>query len=82
MDVLINNLVKEAVERDKQNNFKKKKMTRKESHIKTIQSTIQSCGVSFDIWEKTNAHSKGSGHCDFTSPLGSGKKKLLTDLTR
>jgi len=34
----------------------------------------------FDIWEKTNADSKGSGMYDFTSPLEADKKKLLAEL--
>ena len=79
-DVLINNLVKEAVEWDKKDNFNKRKADQKDSHIKILQSTIPSCGVSFDIWEKTNADGKGSGQYDFTSLLGSDKKKLLSDL--
>jgi len=44
-----------------------------------LQSTIRSCGVSFDIWEKTNADGKGTGHYDFTSLLGSDKKNLLSN---
>jgi len=79
-DVLINNLVKEAVEWDKKDSCNKRKADQKDSHIKMLQSTIRSCGVSFDIWEKTNADGKGSGQYDFTSLLGSDKKKLLSDL--
>ena len=80
MDVLINNLVKEAVEWDKKENFNKRKADQKDNHVKTLQSTIRSCGISFDIWEKTNADGKSSGQYDFTSLLGSDKKKLLSDL--
>ena len=80
MDVLINNLVSEVVEWDRKENFNKRKADQKDSHIKTLQSTIRSCGISFEIWEKTNADGKGSGQHDFTSLLGSDKKKLLTDL--
>ena len=80
MDVLINNLVKEAVEWDKKENFNRRKADQKDSHIKKIQSTIRSCGISFDIWEKTNADGKGSGQYDFTSLLGTDKKKLLCEL--
>ena len=80
MDVLINNLVKEAVEWDKKENFNKRKADQKDSHVKTLQSTIRSCGISFVIWEKTNADGKGSGQYNFTSLLGSDKKKLPSDL--
>ena len=41
---------------------------------------MRSCGVSFDIWEKTNADGKGSGTYDFTSLLGNDKKQLLREL--
>ena len=80
MDVLINNLVIAVVEWDKKENLNKRKADQKDSHIKTLQSTIRSCGVSFDIWEKTNADGKSSGQYDFTSLLGSDKKTPLTDL--
>ena len=80
MDVLINNLVKETVEWDKKENFNKRKADQKNIHVKNLQSTIRSCGISFDIWEKTNADGKGSGLYDFTSLLGADKKKLLTEL--
>ncbi|KAJ7384006.1 hypothetical protein OS493_024017 [Desmophyllum pertusum] len=80
MDVLINNLVREAVEWDKKQNANKRKADHKDSHIKTLQSTVRSCGISFDIWEKTNADGKGSGQYDFTSLLGSDKNKLLATL--
>ena len=80
MDVLINNLVIEAVEWDRKENFNKRKADQKDSHIKTLQSTIRSCGISFEIWEKTNGDGKGSGQYDFTSLLGSDQKKLLNDL--
>ena len=36
--------------------------------------------MSFDIWEKKNADGKGSGTYDFTSLLGTDKKKLMREL--
>lgn len=74
--------MKEAVGWDRKDNFNKKKADHKDCHVQKLQSTIRSCGVSFDIWEKTNADGKGSGQYDFTSLLGSDKKKLLADLLR
>ena len=41
---------------------------------------MRSCGVSFDIWEKTNVDGKGSGTYDFTSLVGNDKKQLLREL--
>ena len=71
MDVLINNLVIEVVEWDKKENLNQRKADQKVSHIKTLQSTFRSCGISFDIWEKTNADGKGLGQYDLTILLGS-----------
>ena len=71
LDVLIENLVHDALEWDHKENWDKRKGQQKNEHLKNLESTIRSCGVSFDIWEKTNADGKGSGQYDFTSLLGS-----------
>ena len=80
LDVLIENLIRDALEWDQKENKRKKKGQQKNTHLKNLQTTIRSCGISFDIWEKTNADGKGSGQYDFTSLLGSDKKKLLREL--
>ena len=36
--------------------------------------------MSFNVWEKKNADGKGSGVHDFTSLMGSDKKRLMRDL--
>ena len=38
------------------------------------QIKIRSCGIGFEIWEKTNADGKGSATFDLTSLLGNDKK--------
>lgn len=80
LDVLVENLVKDALKWDQNENWDKRKSQHKNEHLNNLQATIRSCGVSFDIWEKTNADGKGSGQYDFTSLLGSDKKKLLNEL--
>lgn len=80
MDVVINNLVRETVEWDKKENFNKRKANQNDTHLKNLQISIRSCGISFQIWEKTNADGKGSGMYDFTSLLGADKKKLLAEI--
>jgi hypothetical protein len=64
-DVLTNNLVEDVLEWDKNDDIGKKK------------STVRSCGISFDVWEKRNADDKASSLYDFTSLLGNDKKKLM-----
>jgi hypothetical protein len=80
MDVLIGNLVQEALQWDKRDNWGEKASEQNSVHVNHLIDVIRSCGVSFDIWEKTNADKKGSGLYDFTSLLGSDKKKLLKKL--
>lgn len=61
---------------DKKDNWDKKRVAQKNFHLNDLQKTVRSCGISFEIWDKTNADGKGSGQYDFTSLLGSDKKKL------
>ena len=79
MDVLLNNIIQEMIAWEKKY-FNKKKCERDVIHLTKLQSTIRSCGDSFDIWEKKTEDGKGSGQYDFTSLLGSDKKKLLAEL--
>ena len=52
----------------------------REEHLKRLVDVIRSCGVSFSVWEKRNADSKGSGMWDWTSLMGDDRKKLLREL--
>ena len=79
LDVLIENLIRDALQWDQKDNFNKKRGDQKNKHLNDLQKT-KSCGISFEIWEKKNADGKGSGQYDFTSLLGSDKKKLLKNL--
>ena len=64
----------------KKNDLNKKRGEKKGVYRERLQAAVRSCGVSFDIWEKTNADGKGSGTYDFTSLLGNDKKQLLREL--
>ncbi len=80
-DVLINNLIEDVLEWDKKEDLGKKKSDDSRSvHLRNFINTVRSCGVSFHVWEKTNADGKGSGSYDFTSLLGNDRKKLLQEL--
>ncbi|EDO39104.1 predicted protein [Nematostella vectensis] len=50
------------------------------SHLSQLVQTIRLCGVSFQVWEKLNADGRRSGTYDFTSLIGSDRKKLLKEL--
>lgn len=78
--MLLTNLLEEVLEWDKTEDARKKRGEKKGIHRDKLQSVIRSCGVSFDIWEKSNADGKGSGSFDFTSLLGNDKEQLLREL--
>ena len=52
MDVLINNLVKDAINWDVSDNWKRKKSEHTNTHLTELKDTILSCCISFDVWEK------------------------------
>ncbi|CAB4025926.1 Hypothetical predicted protein [Paramuricea clavata] len=79
-DKLIDNLVKEALQRDFKQNLNKAPRDRRSYHLDNLIQAISSCGVSFSVWEKRNADGKGSGTFDFTSLMGNDKKILLEKL--
>ena len=79
-DVLTRNLVTAAINWDKKENHNKPPCERKNLHVESLLSALNSCGVCFNIWEKKNADGKRSGTYDFTSLMGSDKKLILKNL--
>lgn len=75
-DRLTDCIITEVMERDSKSDFLKKRKE-KGIYLKRLITTINSLGITFSVWEKTNADGKGSGTYDWTSVIGSGKKKLL-----
>lgn len=80
LDKLIKNLVTDAIELDKKENLNKAPSQRTDYHLQSLVKCISSCGVSFSVWEKTDADGKGSGLHDFTSLMGADKKLILKSL--
>ena len=81
-DVLINNLIEDAMQWDEKENFLagKKNASLQCQHLNNLIQAINSCGVSFSVWEKRNADGKGSGTWDWTSLKGDDRKILLREL--
>ena len=80
MDILIDNIITEVVDWDKEENFEKrgKHTLTTGAHLKRLINEIRGCGVGFDVWEQKNpSDNKTTGKYDFTSLLGNDKKKLL-----
>ncbi|CAB3978408.1 Hypothetical predicted protein [Paramuricea clavata] len=78
-DKLTKNLVINAVEMDRKANLNKRPMDRSNQNLDALIKTVQSCGVSFDVWEKVEEGGRG-GLYDFTSLMGSDKRLLLKEL--
>ena len=49
----------------------------KKVHLDKLIQVINSCGVSFSVWEKRNADGKRSGTWDWTSLVGDDRKTVL-----
>ena len=81
-DVLINNLIEDVMQWDDKENFLqgKKNRIKPRKHLDNLIEAINSCGVSFSVWEKRNADGKGSGTWDWTSLMGDDRKILLREL--
>ena len=80
-DVMLDNIITEVVDWDKEDDFEKKAPEAKGVHLKRLISSIKSCGVGFEVWERRNpADSKGTGKYEWTSLFGNDKKKVLTSL--
>jgi len=70
-DVLIDNLIDDAMERDDQDNIH---MMQREKHewgkyLRKL-AEISRCWVTFNVWKKKNADGKASGIVDSTSLMG------------
>ncbi|CAB4030363.1 Hypothetical predicted protein [Paramuricea clavata] len=82
VDVLIDNLMEDVLEWDKTEDMCKKRSDERGIHLNNLISTIRSCGVSFNIWQKKSAEGNASGKYECTSLLSHDKKILLQQLPR
>ena len=76
-DILIGNIVQDAMQWDEKDTWITGK---KKVHLDKLIQAINSCGVSFSVWEKRNADGKGSGTWEWTSLMGDDRKTLLKNL--
>ena len=79
-DILLTNLIEDAMELDDKMDFSKRKGEPKGVNLRKLSQLINSCGVTFSVWEKRNEDGKGTGKMDWTSLMGDEKKKLLRTL--
>ena len=77
-DILLSNLIEDAMELDDKKDFLKKKGEPKGVCLQKLTHLINSCGVTFSVWEKRDGDGKGIGKMDWTSLMGAEKKLLHT----
>lgn len=75
-DVLLTNVLDDAMERDEKEDNLKARGMEKGVHLKAIVKIINSCGVSFNVWQKQD-DAKQVITMDWTSLMGNEKKRLL-----
>ena len=68
------------MERDSKEDINKTSRKDKNVYLKRFVKAINGLGVTFNIWEKKNADGGGSSIHDWTSLLGSDKRKLMNNL--
>ena len=79
-DKLLQNVVDEILERDALDDFDKARGQPKGIHLAKLVKAINDLGIPFSVWNKKNADGSESNVKEFTSLLGSQKKKLLKGL--
>ncbi|CAH3041501.1 unnamed protein product [Pocillopora meandrina] len=70
-DRLTDCIIIEVIERDSNKHFLKRRGEEKGIYLKRLITTINSLGITFSVWERTNADGKGSGTYDWISVIGS-----------
>ena len=73
-DILIDSIVHDAMQWDDKVTWITEKT---KVHLDKLIEAINSCGVSFSVWEKRNADGKGSGTYEWTSLMGDDRKTPL-----
>ena len=68
------------MELDDKMGFSKRKGEPKGVNLRNLSQLINSCGITFSVWEKGNEDGKGTGKMDWTYLMGD-KKKLLPTLS-
>ena len=79
-DRLLQNVIDEVRERDSIDSWNKSKGQPKDKQLNNLVKGINDCGIPFKIWYKKNTDGSASKIVDFTSLVGSQKKKLLNKL--
>lgn len=81
MDVMLDNIITEVIDWDKEDDFEKTSKEPQGIHLKKLVNEIRSCGVGFEVLKLRNpADNKGTGKYEFISLFGNDKKKILSRL--
>ena len=80
LDILERNIILTAIRRDLCEDKNKKSNEPKGLHLQNVVKSINSCGVTFSVWEKLDGNGKKTSKHEWTSLRGDEKKKLLRTL--
>jgi hypothetical protein len=80
LDILERNILLTAIRRDLCEDKSKKAKEPRGLHLKNTVKVINSCGVTFSVWEKLDGNGKKTSKYEWTSLVGDEKKKLLRNL--
>jgi hypothetical protein len=64
-NILLSNIIEDAMELDDKDDYFKKKGELKGVHLAMLIRLINTCGVTFTIWEKCDEDGKGTGKKDW-----------------
>lgn len=81
-DILLENVINSALDWDQRIELDRTRGQEKGVHSKQTVQHICNLGISFKVWEETNADGKASGRYAWTSLIGDDKKKLLRHFPR
>lgn len=79
-DKLLQNVIVKVLERDAVEDFEKPKGQTKRVHLNKLVKVINELGISLSVWNKRNAGGSENQIKEFTSLLGTQRKKLLKEL--
>ena len=77
LDILERNLILNAINRDLSEDKHKKSNEPKGVNLQNLATAINSCEVTFSVWEKLDVNGKKSTKPEWTSLVGDEKKKLI-----
>jgi hypothetical protein len=78
-DKLESNIINSTIQRDRKQELMDKTLEKDIGRHKMLKA-IKKCGVTFNIWQKSDENGYATDKYDWTSLMGTDKKKMLKSL--